>query len=244
MSYAWQHNNIGGGDGGGGQTWTAGASSTEASEHQRTFIPAAAMAARVNPTKARLADVGRTIFNSKVVLITNLTSTNTGSTIRIRAALAKEDIGLKFVKNNIANVALQELPKRKVLGNLLKGHNAIIYSDHESPVAAFKAVQAVEKEFPNVMVLGGAFGDSLLSREGIKEAIKLPDMEELNVELISAMLAPAASLAGTLKSAHGAAGLVRALEQTPREATAALSAGAGKGLAGALAAHAHKLENP
>ena len=58
------------------------------------------------------------------------------------------------------------------------------------------------------------------------------------------MLAPAASLAGTLKSAHGAAGLVRALEQTPREATAALSAGAGKGLAGALAAHAQKLENP
>eukprot|EP00619_Florenciella_sp_RCC1007_P016130 CAMPEP_0205940216 /NCGR_PEP_ID=MMETSP1325-20131115/51785_1 /ASSEMBLY_ACC=CAM_ASM_000708 /TAXON_ID=236786 /ORGANISM="Florenciella sp., Strain RCC1007" /LENGTH=93 /DNA_ID=CAMNT_0053310743 /DNA_START=62 /DNA_END=339 /DNA_ORIENTATION=+ len=93
------------------------------------------MAARVNPTKARLADVGRTIFQSKVVLITNLTSTNTGSTIRIRSQLAKEDVGLKFVKNSIANIALKDFPKRKVLGNLLRGHNAIIYSDHDSPVA-------------------------------------------------------------------------------------------------------------
>ena len=124
-------------------------------------------------SKAQLADVGRAVWRSRVVLVVNLTDNNTLAVQRIRAQLSKHDIRMRFLKNSIANVALRDFPKvmrrvhsrchkpdaahrvqrpraelstpsllqRAKLGNLLRGQTAIIYSDHDTPLPAFKAIQ-------------------------------------------------------------------------------------------------------
>ena len=110
------------------------------------------------------------------------------------------------------------------MGNLLKGMTVLAYS--EDPVAAAKAVEAFTKDNKKLVVLGGAMGATPLDEAGVKAVASMPSREELiasivacigapGSQLVAAIGAPAANIAGDPHHARGAGGGIACGNQRP-----------------------------
>lgn len=172
--------------------------------------------------KARVIDVAKDVWRSNVVVVANFAGGNTADIQQLRAAVGEHHVRVKFLKNSLANAALQEFPERQPLGNLLSCQTLFLFSD-DNPVAALKAAQNLEAE-NKVTLLGAACGSVVLTRSGVQAAAKLPELSTLRVDLLGAMLGPSHILASTLKQAHNAQGLVSAMESPARKAAQTLAA--------------------
>ena len=174
--------------------------------------------------KARVADTARAIWSSRVVFVANVQITGSQTLQEVRSKLKADEVNMKFVKNAVASVALRDFPDRSPLGNILVGQTALLYSDNEDILKPLQTVTNIQKDYDQIMILGGACEQTLLTREGIESALKLPSMTELQRELLGLLMSPAHNLTSSMQSAHGAKELVRAMEEPGRKTASALDA--------------------
>eukprot|EP00615_Pteridomonas_danica_P011380 CAMPEP_0114347038 /NCGR_PEP_ID=MMETSP0101-20121206/13563_1 /TAXON_ID=38822 ORGANISM="Pteridomonas danica, Strain PT" /NCGR_SAMPLE_ID=MMETSP0101 /ASSEMBLY_ACC=CAM_ASM_000211 /LENGTH=156 /DNA_ID=CAMNT_0001484073 /DNA_START=112 /DNA_END=582 /DNA_ORIENTATION=- len=97
---------------------------------------------------------------------------------------------LKFVKNSLVNVATKEYPNRALMGNLLHGQVCLIYSDSENPLDTIKVAKKLEEKHEGLALLGGAYENTLITREKIMEIVNLPDLITLQGTLIQTLMEP------------------------------------------------------
>jgi large subunit ribosomal protein L10 len=81
------------------------------------------------------------------------------------------------------------------------GPTAIAYSS--DPVAIAKVLTEFAKANEKLVMLGGAFGETLLDAKGVVELSKLPSLDELRAKIVGLINAPATRIAAILKAPGG-----------------------------------------
>ncbi len=103
-------------------------------------------------------------------------------------------------KNTLFSIALQQ-SGWPVPEDLLLGPTAVAFGNGNLPAVA-KAIQAYQKDNPDVFVLkGGVLSGAVFGSKDIEAVSNLPTMDEVRAQLLGLLTQPAASLAGLLNSA-------------------------------------------
>lgn len=116
--------------------------------------------------------------------------------VKIRAAGA----GFKVTKNLLAKRAVGGTVYEKV-SHLFKGPTAIAYSS--DPTSAAKALNEFAKKNEKLVLVGGAFGDTVLDKAAIVQLANLPSLDELRAKIIAMLQTPATRIAGVLQAPAG-----------------------------------------
>ena len=116
--------------------------------------------------------------------------------VKVRAAGA----GFKVTKNLLAKRAIAGTPYEKIV-DLFKGPTAIAYSN--DPVSAAKALQEFSKKNGKLVLVGGAFGETVLDQKSIAQLASLPSLDELRAKIIAILQTPATRLAGVTQAPAG-----------------------------------------
>ena len=103
---------------------------------------------------------------------------------------------VKVAKNRLAKIALQDT-RVAGISELFKGPTCIAFSD--DPVAAAKIAVTYAKENEQLVILGGAMGETLLDVNAVEALAALPSLDELRAKLIGLLTAPATKIARTVK---------------------------------------------
>ncbi len=124
---------------------------------------------------------------------------------------------LQVVKNTLFRIALQraEMP---VPQDLLVGPVVVGFGIKDVPPVA-KAFVEFAKEASTFTIKGGMLGHTILSAEGVESLAKLPSMEVLRGQLVSAIQGPMVNLVGLITAPLRE--IVQILEARSQQAEAA-----------------------
>lgn len=138
--------------------------------------------------------------DSSIVLVAHNTGLTVAQMTELRGKVRAAGAGFKVAKNRLAKIALKGTAYESITGHF-KGPTAIAYSS--DPVAAAKALAEFAKANEKLVLLGGAFGATLLDKQGIEALSKLPSLDELRATIIGLINAPATKVAGVLQAPAG-----------------------------------------
>lgn len=116
--------------------------------------------------------------------------------IKIRAAGAS----FKVTKNLLARRALVGT-HYETISHLFKGPTAVAYSS--DPTSAAKALNEFAKKNGKLVLVGGAFGNTVLDKAAIQQLAELPSLDELRAKIIAMLQTPATRIAGVLQAPAG-----------------------------------------
>lgn len=125
-----------------------------------------------------------------------------------RTRLAERNISLAFVKNRIVNLAFKELGRPEV-GAICQGQTAFAVAEDLVSMARF--LVDFRKEHKQLKIHGGLLEEQLFDTEGVVTIAKSPNKDELRSiisgqtlalggKVVSALLGPAHTLAGQIKT--------------------------------------------
>ena len=116
--------------------------------------------------------------------------------IKIRAAGAN----FKVTKNLLVKRALVGTNYEKV-SHLFTGPTAVAYA--ADPISAAKALSEFSKKNGKLVLVGGAFGNTVLDKAAINQLASLPSLDELRSQIIAMLQTPATRIAGVLQAPAG-----------------------------------------
>lgn len=116
--------------------------------------------------------------------------------VKIRAAGAS----FKVTKNLLAKRAVAGTGYEKV-AHLFKGPTAVAFSS--DPTSAAKALSEFAKKNEKLVLVGGAFGNTVLDKAAIQQLADLPSLDELRAKIIAMLQTPATRIAGVLQAPAG-----------------------------------------
>jgi len=153
-----------------------------------------------------VGELGNIFADSGVIVIAQYAGLSVAEMTDLRTRLREAGGGVRVAKNRLARIALEGKPCEG-MGKYLKGQMVLAYS--EDPVAAAKVAQGYARDNRKLEIVGGAMGTTVLDPDGVKAVSEMPSREELISQiagmlgapagnLVSAITAPAANLAGCL----------------------------------------------
>jgi large subunit ribosomal protein L10 len=114
----------------------------------------------------------------------------------VRAAGAK----FKVTKNTLAARAFAGTQYDKVVP-LFSGPTALTVAT--DPVSAAKVLSEFAKKKEKLVLLGGAFGETVLDKAAIARLATLPSLDELRAQILALLNTPATRIAGVLQAPAG-----------------------------------------
>jgi large subunit ribosomal protein L10 len=154
--------------------------------------------AKVRPHKVKVVkEVGKSIKNSQIVVLTNYSGMTTADITALRRKLKTGGIEYRVVKNTLARFAADESGK-EFDRSIFTGPVAAAFG-YDDPVLAAKLVVdfAKNKDIP-ISIIGGIMGDSLLSVDEVKELAQLPSREILLSRVVGGIQWPLTGLVSCL----------------------------------------------
>jgi large subunit ribosomal protein L10 len=118
----------------------------------------------------------------------------------LRGRMRKAGAKVKVAKNRLVKLALDGTDATGIAG-LFQGPTMIAFS--ADPVAAPKVAAEFAKTNEKFVVLGGAFGKSMLDAKGVKALADLPSLDELRARIARLVQTPATRIAGVLQAPAG-----------------------------------------
>ena len=140
-------------------------------------------------------ELGQIFESSGVVVVSHYEGMTVAEMQDLRAKMSEAGGSVRVAKNRLAKIALNGQPCESV-SEYLTGMTVLAYS--EDPVAAAKVVDAYAKENGNLVILGGAMGDTALDVAGVKAVASMPSREELIASIVGCIGAPASNIAGAI----------------------------------------------
>ncbi len=131
----------------------------------------------------------------------------------LRVDLAKKDISITVIRNNLAKHAFKE-GKLAGLENLLEGPSALAYGA-ESVVDVAREIVDWSKKL-ELLELKGAVLDGQLyeGKSGVEQLSKLPTREEALAQGLTLIMSPGRNLLGQVQGPGGKVmGMIKALEE-------------------------------
>lgn len=150
--------------------------------------------------KELVASLKDVFSSTSVVVVTHYKGLNVAEISDLRARMLEAGANFKVTKNRLTRLAL-EGTQCESIADLLTGPTAIGYSD--DPVAAPKVLAKFAKENDNLVILGGAMGETQLDVDGVKSLAELPSLDELRAKIIGMLNTPATRVAGVLQAPAG-----------------------------------------
>jgi len=147
----------------------------------------------VDDTNAQVKDAGiLLVAHYKGLTVAEITDLR----IKIRAAGAS----FKVTKNLLVKRAIVGTSYEKI-SHLFKGPTAVAYA--ADPVSAAKALSEFAKKNEKLVLVGGAFGNTVLDKAAINQLASLPSLDELRAKIIAMLQTPATRIAGVLQAPAG-----------------------------------------
>jgi len=140
-------------------------------------------------------ELGQIFESSGVVVIAHYAGLTVAEMQDLRSRLRAAGGAVRVAKNRLAKIALEGRPNAK-MADLLTGMTVLSYS--EDPVAAAKAAEGFAKDNSKFEILGGAMGETVLDRAGVKAVSEMPSREELLAQIAGMIGAPASNIAGAI----------------------------------------------
>jgi len=151
--------------------------------------------------KKQLIDsLNSSISASSVVLVAHYKGLTVAEITDLRVKIRNTGAGFKVTKNKLTQRALSGT-KFEQISAMFVGPTAIAYSS--DPVAVAKVIAEFAKANEKLVILGGAFGETLLDANGVVTLSKLPSLDELRAKIIGLINAPATRIASILQAPGG-----------------------------------------
>jgi large subunit ribosomal protein L10 len=147
----------------------------------------------IDSTHAKVKDAG-------IVLVAHYKGMTVAEMSDLRVKVRAAGAGFKVTKNLLAKRSLASTQYEKIT-DLFKGPTAIAYAN--DPVAAAKVMQEFSKKNGKLVLVGGAFGDTILDTKAIAQLATLPSLDELRAKICALLKTPATRIAGVLQAPAG-----------------------------------------
>jgi large subunit ribosomal protein L10 len=134
------------------------------------------------------------------VVVTHYQGLTVAEITELREKVREAGAKFRVTKNTLTRLAVDGTQFESVV-ELFKGPTGIAYS--EDPVAAAKAVVEFAKDNDNLVVLGGAMGETKLDKTGVESLAKMPSLDELRGTIVAMLQTPATRLAQVLQAPAG-----------------------------------------
>lgn len=160
-----------------------------------------------------MADYVAKLGQNGDALLVNIRGVDANATNTMRKDLAKSEISLTVLRNNVARKAF-EGTGLEPLGNLLTGPNALVYGA-ETVVEVARKIVDIAKDMPDIELRGAVLdGELFEGDEGVKRLSKFPTRDEALAQTVTIVLTPGGKLVGAIKSpASNIAGILKTLEE-------------------------------
>lgn len=147
----------------------------------------------IDETNTQVKDAG-------ILLVAHYKGLTVAEITDLRINIRKAGAGFKVTKNLLAKRAIAGTNYEKV-SHLFKGPTAVAYAN--DPVAAAKALSEFAKKNEKLVLVGGAFGNTVLDKAAIQQLASLPSLDELRAKIIAMLQTPATRIAGVLQAPAG-----------------------------------------
>jgi large subunit ribosomal protein L10 len=137
---------------------------------------------------------------AKTVVVAHYTGMTVQEITALRKKMRQLGAGFRVTKNRLAKLAVQDTEYDHIAG-MFVGPTAVAFS--EDPVAAAKGVVEFAKTNPNLVIIGGAIGNEVLSVDKVTSLAKLPSLDELRAKIVGMISTPATRIAGILQAPGG-----------------------------------------
>jgi len=150
--------------------------------------------------KELIEGLNQSISQSSIVLVAHYKGLTVAEITDLRVKIRNTGAGFKVTKNKLTQLALAGTQFEQI-SNMFVGPTAIAYSS--DPVAVAKVLSEFAKANEKLVMLGGAFGVTLLDAKAVTELAKLPSLDELRARIIGLLNAPATRIASILQAPGG-----------------------------------------
>ncbi len=137
---------------------------------------------------------------AEIVIIAHYKGLTVAEMTELRRNVRAAGAGFKVTKNRLAHRAFAGTKYENVVP-LFKGPTALTYAN--DPVAAAKALSEFAKKREKLVLLGGAFGETVLDKAAIQQLASLPSLDELRAKILAILSTPATRIAGVLQAPAG-----------------------------------------
>lgn len=146
-------------------------------------------------------------------LLVNIRGFDANTTNSFRKDLAKSEISVTVLRNNVARKAFEGTGLER-LGDLLTGPNALVYGG-ETVVEAARKIVGIAKDMPDLELRGAVLdGELFVGEDGVKRLSKFPTRDEAIAQAVTIILTPGGKLVGAVKSpASNIAGILKTLQE-------------------------------
>jgi large subunit ribosomal protein L10 len=138
--------------------------------------------------------------NAGVVVVAHNKGITVSQMNDLRGRMRKAGAKVKVAKNRLVKLALDGTDATGIAG-LFQGPTMVAFS--ADPVAAPKVAAEFAKTNEKFVVLGGAFGRSMLDAKGVKALADLPSLDELRARIVRLLQTPSTRIAGVLQAPAG-----------------------------------------
>ena len=142
-----------------------------------------------------IAELHDNLKDTGVVVVAHYAGLNVAQMTEYRQAMKTSGGRVKVAKNRLVIRALENTPSEGIR-KLFTGPTLIAFSD--DPVTAPKVTVEFAKKHNQLVVLGGAMGETVLDTDGVQQLASLPSLDELRGRLVGLIQAPAGKIARTL----------------------------------------------
>lgn len=144
-----------------------------------------------------IRELNERFANDEIVVVTHYSGLSVAEITDLRGQLREEGASFKVTKNSLAKIAIKDT-RFEQMADMFKGPTGVASS--QDPVAAAKVAHKFAKTNKNLIILGGALGEKLLSAEEVEQLAKLPSLDEIRSKLVGLLVAAPTKLAGILQA--------------------------------------------
>ena len=146
-------------------------------------------------------------------LLISVRGVGSNDTNAIRQSLAKQDIRVTVIRNNLARKAFEGTGLES-LTKLLEGPNALVYGA-ETVVDVARAIVDIAKTYPDVELKGAVLDGQVFEGDaGVKALSKFPTRDEAIAKAVTIVLSPGRNLMGAVTGPGGRlASIIKSIEE-------------------------------
>lgn len=137
---------------------------------------------------------------AEIVLVAHYKGLTVAEITALRQNVRAAGAGFKVTKNKLAVRALTGT-RYSQISSLFKGPTAVAFANE--PASAAKALAEFAKKNNKLVLVGGAFGETLLDKAAIQQLATLPSLDELRAKILALLQTPATRIAGVLQAPAG-----------------------------------------
>ncbi|MGD1915096.1 MAG: 50S ribosomal protein L10 [Phycisphaerales bacterium] len=160
-----------------------------------------------------MADYLAKLGENTDALLVNIRGVDANSTNALRKDLAKSEISVTVLRNNVARKAF-EGSGLAPLADLLTGPTALVYGA-ETVVEVARKIVDIAEDMPDMELRGAVLDGELFEGEdGVKRLSKFPTRDEAIAKVVTVVLSPGGNLVGAAKSpASNIASILKTIEE-------------------------------